>query len=250
MTLQFLDPRLSAPWVSATPEDSGQCEFCVGMNLTAPLEVVMEPWDFKWFPCAALPARTYSMRPSFYTPFRAGRSFDFQTVTFTVAVTNSDIFTCDDFFTDPKNATGLFRAPAGAPVSASTTMFLPPTGEWALDSVETTRGATAAECHVTIKLTRVSHMFVLKQVLISILVVVSGLSAPFLHVADHTGDRCALMCPVMELEPFSHPRQAEHRTIELLLTHSFGRRIGTAWRPCSSSRSRFRRRSASAQSIT
>lgn len=51
----------------------------------------------------------------------------------------------------------------------------------------------ALRCAVLIHVRRNVFVFFMKQLSISILVVVVGLCALFLHAADHTGDRVALI---------------------------------------------------------
>jgi len=163
--LDSVDHAYGTPWVTATPrgqlakggpDGSSQCEYCVGLNLTAPIRVEMEPWDFEWYP------------------------FDSHFINFSVSVVNGDIFQCADLFSDIDGAPGVGT-------------FLPPTDEWVVESAVASPGASAAECAISIRISRKPEMFIVKQVIIAILVVLSGLSAPFLHVADHTGDRCALI---------------------------------------------------------
>ena len=93
---------------------------------------------------------------------------------------------------DALNGMGLTEANAAS-------KLLPSTLEWSLqhalaDSVELRNpNGDVSKCELLIHVKRNAMVFVVKQIAISILVVLCGLCALFLHAGDHTGDRVALI---------------------------------------------------------
>ena len=135
--------------------------------------------------------------------------FDVQTFRFTVSIGKARLVNCENILSD----TSIEGAQA----------ILPTTGEWVAINMSTgiADPKTVGTCKVEVRARRNSLIFILKQIVPSIIVVYAGLCALFLTASDHTGDRVALIlvsililmvnfqtgecCALASLQPIQRP---------------------------------------------
>jgi hypothetical protein len=113
--------------------------------------------------------------------------FDVQEFRFTLVVGKARIWNCAALMADPNRP------------NVQTQDFLPSTGEWSAQGItakhpeDETGTPDFSRCEVIIEARRNAMIFILKQILPSVIVVYAGLCALYISAADHTGDRVALI---------------------------------------------------------
>jgi len=160
----FLLTPGAAPWQSAArPADgSGACVDCAALNLTtAELSFVPQLNLFTYYP---FDTHDFTFRFTFVGFVR--------------------VFSCDiaDFL----------------PSGTDPNLLLPVSGEWTATGGVEVRPTTDGDgevfgCEVVVPAQRNFWMFLVKQVAMSIAIVYAGLASLYMHIADHTGDRAALI---------------------------------------------------------
>lgn len=156
-------PDTATNWTeSVLPFDGAPiCRDCIAQNLTMTHEYALPLWEYSAFP------------------------FDKHNITVLLGVPNSHIFNC--------------RQLLGS--SADRSKLLPTTGEWEFvegEAVVTEHPVVQgvpdlSQCQLRMTVKRNSIVFLIKQVVTSVMIVYAGLCAPFLDATDHTGDRVALI---------------------------------------------------------
>lgn len=162
-----------SPWSAGSPSDgSASCAECATYTTTGSVSMYLAPtWKYAQFP------------------------FDTHEIVYEVRVSDAELFNCKEMFTGMALSTEELR----------TSTLLPATQEWGFLEdgqrsmrLEFGRGARGvgedrSVCVVRIEVRRNSVVFAIKQLAVTVIVVVCGLCALFLHAADHTGDRTALV---------------------------------------------------------
>ena len=163
--LTYLDGTEGADWVTddnheaiESPDGASYCHDCMNHTLRVKTKLdLKEPTpQFHFYP------------------------FDTQHLTFTFAMKDAHIFSCEHIFSS-MNMTTANMAP-----------LLPTTGEWtaiALDAYHEYDDVQTCKVDVTVR--RNSVIFVIKQVLPSTIVMYAGMSALYMNSLEHTGDRTA-----------------------------------------------------------
>lgn len=159
----------NASWLTGSgPPGFESCTSCVTMVYTGSATVVQAnpDWKYDYFP------------------------FDRHNISFIISIAESNMSTCSDAF-------GLMTLTS---IDEAARKLLPATQEWSFftsslaESIELLNpNGDASKCEIRIHVRRNALVFIIKQLSISMLVVVVGLCALFLHAADHTGDRVALL---------------------------------------------------------
>ncbi|KAL1498796.1 hypothetical protein AB1Y20_014103 [Prymnesium parvum] len=155
--INWTEPALALP-----PDGGALCIDCIEQNLSLTHEYALPLWEYSAFP------------------------FDSHNITLLLGVPGAHLFNCHLLL--------------GTSVDQS--KLLPTTGEWGFvdgNPIATVHprlqsGAVdLSQCELRMTVKRNSIVFLIKQVVTSILVVYAGLCAPFLDAEDHTGDRVALI---------------------------------------------------------
>lgn len=161
----------SQPWSSnSKPTDGSACHDCATLTMEHAVKIPAGPLlgGFDYYP------------------------FDRQELVFSLRVPGAHIFNCNlkDFFNDMQ--------------MANPESVLPLAGGWNLDGeITVRRGRTLqadgsdtlddSTCDLVVPVQRNYAMFLIKQVIMSIIVVYVGLASLYMTAADHTGDRAALI---------------------------------------------------------
>jgi hypothetical protein len=137
--------------------------------------------------CATFSSATVVTIEQPFASFRHFTNFPFDTheVVLRASLPSSDIFNCSSAF------------------STSPSSLLPTTNEWILHGVEPVTVSYATDedtglpmfdmCEIRIRLMRRAFVFVVKQMSISVIVAYGGMLSLYMHPAEHTGDRGALV---------------------------------------------------------
>lgn len=158
------------PWTYPPPDLANttgnvSCIDCVGINISVVHDFVAIP-----------------------TLFFGSYPFDHQVLRFKIAATGADFYNCADLFTNPNDQ------------AVTEKDLLPASGEWNAEKLVgvpkysgtgTKGNPSTMSCEIQLHARRNFLIFILKQLLPSVLVVYTGLLSMYLNAADHTGDRIA-----------------------------------------------------------
>jgi len=167
----------SRPWVTGLgPYESGEnatagqrydvCRECAEYTFSGSATVLMSPaWKYDFYP------------------------FDRHNISFVISVPDTNLSSCSEIL-----------YPMGFSAGGSIDGLLPATQEWNYRSADLGAPITVghphgdvSKCEVVIKVSRNPFVFLIKQLLMTMIAVWCGLCALYLHVGEHTGDRAALI---------------------------------------------------------
>lgn len=155
-------------WTIASPDNSTTCEKCLKYTASYDATVLLDRKAWTW---GAFP-------------------FDDHVMSIVLQVPGADLYTCSQ---------AIVQVLEGNQQS-----LLPGTNEWVFDSdhaepvvslhpADGSGGVDVTQCEVRMHLTRSYFVFLIKTIVVSILVVYSGLAGVILDGRDHTGDRTAII---------------------------------------------------------
>ena len=163
---------------------SSVCYDCVSyeMRVATTIEPIVAPY-FKWYP------------------------FDYQDIGFTFSVADANLFSCDQLFAQLNYTNDI----------------LPRTGEWQGHGITLENPLLAdgsrdlSSCRVNIRARRNYLIFVIKQVIPSVIVVYSGLCSLFLSADDHTGDRAGTILAAALILMFNFQQDLKLGSVSYLI---------------------------------